>query len=169
MNNFKSSLLLALLLISVLTGCAVSKPDTNPFQPAMEALNAGNKQEAFRLFKELAEQGYAVAQFGLAGMYANGEGVAKDNKEAAVWFRKAAEQGNAKGQTLLGLCYRHGQGVPLDDVLAYLWFSMAVANGDKGAVDIRQQLSNLMTPAQIERAQELSRKCSEQNYKNCGT
>ncbi|HEY5139605.1 MAG TPA: hypothetical protein VIJ25_09880, partial [Methylococcales bacterium] len=37
-----------------------------------------------------AEQGDAKAQNDLGVMYANGDGVAQDDKQAAFWFRKAA-------------------------------------------------------------------------------
>lgn len=40
-----------------------------------------------------AEQGDAEAQYNLALMYSNGEGVNKDNSEAEYWYRKAVEQG----------------------------------------------------------------------------
>ena len=161
MNSLKFSLLLTLLLCSALV-------HADQFQSAGDAYNAGNMREAFRLFKELAEQGDAGAQAMLGGMYANGEGVPQDYREAVAWYRKAAEQGHAKAQSGLGVKYFNGEGVPADDVLAYMWLNMAGANGDKDAAENRLKISNQMTSAQIERAQELSRKCFEQNYKNCG-
>jgi uncharacterized protein len=119
-------------------------------------------------FRKAAEQGDARAQYDLAKMYAKGEGVPQDDKEAVAWYRKAAEQGFAQAQYNLALMYDNGEGVPEDDVLAYLWFNMAGADGDKWAADQRNALSERMTPTQIEGAQELSRKCFKQNYKNCG-
>ncbi len=38
-------------------------------------------------------------------MYENGEGVAKDDKQAVYWYRKAADQGYASAQYNLGLMY----------------------------------------------------------------
>ena len=38
----------------------------------------------------LAEQGVASAQYNLALMYANGEGVPENDAEAVKWYRKAA-------------------------------------------------------------------------------
>jgi len=49
---------------------------------------------ALKEFKPLAEQGDAIAQYNLGGMYQLGRGVPKDNKEAVKWFRLAAEQGH---------------------------------------------------------------------------
>ncbi|WP_303396492.1 SEL1-like repeat protein, partial [Pseudomonas fragi] len=40
----------------------------------------------------MAEQGDAAAQYKLGIMYATGEGVAQDAKQAVTWYRKAAEQ-----------------------------------------------------------------------------
>ena len=36
-------------------------------------------------------------------MYAKGDGVPQDYKEAVKWFRLSAEQGNAKAQSNLGV------------------------------------------------------------------
>jgi TPR repeat protein len=44
-------------------------------------------------------------------MYANGQGVAQDYKEAVNWYRKAAEQGDERAQYNLGVMYAIGQGV----------------------------------------------------------
>ncbi|MBS0647807.1 MAG: sel1 repeat family protein, partial [Verrucomicrobia bacterium] len=46
--------------------------------------------------------------------YDKGQGVAKDEKEAAKWYQKAADQGHAKAQFGLGFCYKKGQGVAKD-------------------------------------------------------
>ena len=61
-----------------------------------------------------ADQGDADAQSILGGMYANGQGVAKDEVEAVKWYRKAAEQNHAAAQFALGGCYYTGQGVEKD-------------------------------------------------------
>ena len=46
--------------------------------------------EDIDLVKELAEKGDAVAQTSIGFMYANGQGVERDEKEAVKWYRKAA-------------------------------------------------------------------------------
>ena len=50
-------------------------------------------EEAARLFRMAAEQGYAYAQYSLGYMYENGEGVDEDFYEAVEWYCKSAEQG----------------------------------------------------------------------------
>ena len=59
--------------------------------------------EAARLFRKAADQGYAIAQFNLGIMYAQGQGVKQDFGEAARWFRKPAEQGHEGAKEALSL------------------------------------------------------------------
>ena len=64
----------------------------------------------FKETLQAAEQGNAKAQFYLGVMYANGQGVRQDEKQAEYWYRKAAEQGYAQEQFGLGVMYGAGQG-----------------------------------------------------------
>ena len=106
--------------------------------------------------RRLAEQGDALAQYGVGVMYANGEGVPEDDAEAVRWYRMAAEQGDALAQTSLGTMYADGEGVPENYVLAYAWLNLAAAQGHEGAVSGKADLQPHMTAAQIAEAQELS-------------
>ena len=65
--------------------------------------------------RQAAERGDPNAQFELGVRYAEGKGVAPDDKEAARWILKAAEQGHLEAQFNLGLMYADGNGVPLDE------------------------------------------------------
>ena len=60
------------------------------------------------MWRPLADQGYASAQFNLGTMYTNGRGVPKDDVQAVKWYRLAADQGNAFAQAHLGghVCQR---------------------------------------------------------------
>jgi len=81
----------------------------------------------------LAKQGDARAQYNLALMYANGEGVPQDYKAAVKWYTLAAEQGLAQAQYNLAWMYDHGEGVPEDDKAAVKWYSLAAEQGDTDA------------------------------------
>jgi TPR repeat protein len=59
----------------------------------------------FDAYKAKAEKGDAEAQLNLAGCYAKGIGVIKDELKAVEWLQKSAAQGNGKAQTLLGAHY----------------------------------------------------------------
>ena len=80
--------------------------------------------------RKAAEQGNADAQFNLGWMYYEGEGVPKDDAEAARWFLKSAEQGIATAQFNLGEMYKEGIGVPQDDAEAAKWYRKAAEQGD---------------------------------------
>ena len=74
---------------------------------------ACNKTEVQKV-KRLAESGDASAQYNLASMYYNGEGVPQNYNEAIRWYKKAADQEDAKAQGVLGSMYYEGLGVPQD-------------------------------------------------------
>ncbi|MEA2726621.1 MAG: uncharacterized protein QOD93_1054 [Acetobacteraceae bacterium] len=53
--------------------------------------------------------------------------------------------------------YFGGRGVPKNLVLAYMWSNLGAAGGDKQSPKTRDTVAILMTPTQIEEAQQLSR------------
>ena len=85
------------------------------------------------LHQLLAERGNAVAQLLLGDMYANGEGVPRDEAQTVTWYRKAAEQGIADAQNNLGGMYANGEGVPRDEAQAVTWSRKAAEQGHAGA------------------------------------
>ena len=82
---------------------------------ARTAYDKGDYEEALEIWRSLADQGNAKAQFNLGLMYDNGRGVTQDDKEAVKWYKLAANQGNAKAQFNLGVMYDNGEGVTQDD------------------------------------------------------
>ncbi len=90
-------------------------------EEGLAAYRSGDYAAAALLWRPLAEQGYADAQYNLGCMYREGQGVLQDNAEAVKWFFFAAEQGLAAAQFNLGLRYAFGEGVPQDYVLAHMW------------------------------------------------
>ena len=124
--------------------------------------------EAVKWYRLAAEQGVAQAQSNLGVMYRNGRGVLQDYSEAVKWNRLAAEQGVAQAQSNLGVMYDNGRGVLQDYAYAHMWFNIAAANGDAIAGENRQIVADLMTPSQIEQAQEMARNCLNSGYVDCG-
>ena len=59
--------------------------------------------------------------------------------------------------------YAVGQGVPKDVVEAHMWLSLAAAKEDALARMTRDQLAELMTPADISEAQRLAREWLEEH------
>ena len=128
-----------------------------PSSDGWAAYNRKDYVTALRLWRPLAEQGEAGAQFNIAGMYGRGEGVPQDYVKALMWFRKAAEQKHADAQFNLGIMYDQGQGVPQDYSEAHKWYNLAAAQGDKDAANSRDLIAKEMTPSQIAEAQRLAR------------
>ena len=93
----------------------------------------GDFTAALREWRPLAEEGDARAQYYLGVMYANGEGVPENDRQAAYWFRKSARQGNSQSQYHLGILYANGDGVPEDDPQAVYWFRKSAKQGDARA------------------------------------
>lgn len=123
-------MLRAALIALALSAAPVS---AGTFDDALAAHQRGDYAEAMRLWRPLAEQGYAGAQYNLGLMYYNGEGVPQDYAAAARWYRMAAEQGVAFAQTVLGIMYVNGQGVPQDYAEAARWYRKAAEQGDAWA------------------------------------
>ena len=121
----------------------------------------------FDEMKALADQGLAAAQYNLALMYDNGEGVPENDAEAVKWYRKAADQGHSGAQYNLGLMYADGRGVPENSIRAYVWWSMAKTQGYADAATNLDILKPQMTPQQIADGQALAAKCYESNYQEC--
>jgi len=96
---------------------------------AFSAVPKEADQKAFLETKVKADQGDAAAQYYLGNMYANGQGVAKDDSEAVKWYRKAADQGLAEAQYNLGVAYGNGQGVVRDAAEAVKWYRKAAEQG----------------------------------------
>ena len=120
--------------VTVLLSLSVLMPltlgEAADFQAGLEAYERGDYAVALREWRPLAEQGHPWTQFMLGLMYADGEGVPKDDTEAVKWYRKAAEQGEALAQTNLGVMYDNGKGVPEDDAEAVKWYRKAAEQGE---------------------------------------
>lgn len=87
----------SLIVLLCLTACDAQLAD------------AGCDEQCDQL-KILARRGDAHAQTELGRMYANGNGVAKDEAQAVSLWQQAAEQNWSKAQFLLGQAYSCGFG-----------------------------------------------------------
>jgi hypothetical protein len=96
-----------------------------PLEEGRKAAGHGDYGTALRLLNPLAAEGNAEAQAVLGKMYETGQGVAKNDAEAANWYHKAADQGDARAQYNLGIMYDFGQGVPQSSAEAAKWYRKA--------------------------------------------
>ena len=122
------------------------------------AYQDGDFKTAFREFLELAGEGDMNAQFRLGNMYQKGQGVTKNQPEAAKWFRQAADRGHGEAQYVLALMHIRGEGVSQDNVRAHFWFSVSSAGGYTKAGAGQRALAKKMSRTQIATAQALAAK-----------
>lgn len=111
---------------------------------------------AITWYRRAANQGHGDAAFALAWIYARGDGTTQDYAESARWARIAAQQGHVQAQTYIGNLYAQGVGVPQDYVTAFAFFSLAAAQGDHDAAQNLHFVRERMSPADLQRAQQLS-------------
>jgi TPR repeat protein len=98
MRHYKRPLRATLTaLFMLLPGIALS----GPFEDGVAAYDRGDYTTAIRLFRPLAEQGIASAQYNLGYMLAHGKGAPQNYGEALEWYRKAADQEYAAAQNAL--------------------------------------------------------------------
>ncbi|HVO88693.1 MAG TPA: tetratricopeptide repeat protein [Casimicrobiaceae bacterium] len=113
-----------LLLASLATRVAA-----DALEDAMTAYREQDYDKAVELFRPLAENGNANAQYMLGTCYIEGKGVKPDDKTAVMWFQRAANQGDARAQYNLGASYAEGTGVDKSDEQAARWFTRAANQG----------------------------------------
>ena len=78
-----------------------------------------------------AEAGDAMAQAQYAQILQTGDGVEKNEAEAAKWYQKAADAGNDYAQVNLGVFYQTGGcGLKRDLAKAAEWYEKAAAQGN---------------------------------------
>ena len=106
----------------------------------MKALKAEMTAEEITMAKNLAidlldkvKIDDALSQYEIGWMYANGDGLEQDFKEAFKWYQKAADQGDADAQYSLGLMYANGDGLEQDYKEAVKWYQKAADQGDADA------------------------------------
>ena len=129
MHRSLTLLTLKRLLLAISMGCLVATVNAAPMDDASAAYRKGDYAQALKIFKSLATQGNASAQYIIGFMYVEGKGVIQDYEEAAKWYRLAADQGNALAQNDIGVMYVKGKGVIQDYKEAVKWYRLSAAKG----------------------------------------
>ncbi|MBR1471778.1 MAG: sel1 repeat family protein, partial [Lachnospiraceae bacterium] len=81
-----------------------------------------NLPEAFRYFKESAEEGDPASMSMVGQYYLYGDGIAKDTKAAFMWNSKAAEAGQERAIRNLAVAYDFGTGTKRNAEQAVFWY-----------------------------------------------
>ena len=155
------AVMLSITLAQATAACGGIAPGIFIAQPG-QAIGASTSPDyerarEVRRARASAERGEPDDQNSLGVYYEFGYGVPQDYAKAAKWYRLAAEQGLALAQNNLGELYDRGLGVTQDYVQADMWFILAAAGGSYEAPNNRDHIETLMTPSQIEQAQQLAR------------
>ena len=116
------------LVLSIVCLAAPARAD---FKAGENAYHRGDYATALHEWQLLAKQGDAVAQYHLGLLYANGQGVPKDDAQARQWYEKAAVQDHVEAQVNLGMLFDYGRGGPQDFKMAVRWYLRAANQGNE--------------------------------------
>ena len=108
----------------------------SPFRDGLFAYYEGDYARAMNIWKPLAEEGHAKAQYNIGALYIDGIGVKQDLPKALEWLQKAAMQDETEALIELGGMYAHGMGVKQDHVKALEYYRLAVELGDYSVLSI---------------------------------
>ena len=96
------------------------------------------RQEAVKLLRQLAERGYAPAQFALAMAYFDGQGVRRDYTKAFEMFLVAANQNYPAAEGMVGSFYAmvkpKQDACPHDPEQAAIWYQRGAEHGNLSAM-----------------------------------
>lgn len=129
-----------ILLLALFTSFSFGN---NPFTTLgnFKDINTKHKKtKSFNYIHSFAKQGNANAQFDLALLYLNGNGIQQDSRRAFKWFHRAARQNHVEAKFQMGLNFLKARGVKQNRFLAAYWFKLSSKNGHKLA---KRHLANL--------------------------
>lgn len=129
-----------ILLLTLLTSLNFG---SNPFETLGNFKNiqpTHTEKKSFNYIHSFAKKGNSNAQFDLALLYLNGDGVKKDMRRAFKWFHRAARKNHVEAKFQMGLNFLNARGVKRNSSLAAYWFKLSSKNGHKLA---RKYLANL--------------------------
>ena len=95
-----------------------------------QAYQKKNYKQALTELTPEAKRGKPEAMYLLGKMYAEGQGVERDDVQAFTWFQKAADADFAPAQGMLGMFYAQGRGAMRDNTKSIEWARRAAENGD---------------------------------------
>ena len=100
-----------------------------------------NYNLAANWYRKAADQGDAYGQSKLGTLYAKGQGVKKNPKEAIKLYLLSANQGFVEAQNNLGVMYFNGIGVSKNQEQALKWFKLAAEQGDKKSIKVLEEIT----------------------------
>lgn len=123
------------------------------FNDGVVAYLMADYEKAFTTMQSLAETSdHGYAQYYMAMMYLQGQGVEQDYKTASDWFRKASEKNIPQAQYKLGNLYFKGRGVPKDYEYAYIWYSVGASHKHELSVSAIKKAKEKLSDDELKEA-----------------
>ncbi len=150
-----------IIIICLLAGCEASGLRMMQRSPKAEVNYDAFPQEQLEF---MATQGNTHAQLALGKKLCCGTEPEHDNKRGYALICQAAKQGIIEAQYHLGEIHREGVAfslspydlepfsLPEDRATAYMWFSIAAQNGNSAAESEKDDLHEVMSFAELNRA-----------------
>jgi uncharacterized protein len=94
--------------------------------------NQGKFEQAFKMFEQAGNRGYARGWSHLIGLYSKEKGVKRDEREFSKLvelMKRSSDGGDAVGQCALGWMFFNGHGVSKDETKAFELFSLSANQG----------------------------------------
>lgn len=117
-------------------------------------LSLAYSTKAIAFLQQAAEHGHARAMLRLGMLYRQGVGAPQNYALAAKWIEMAAGQGEPQALLEMGRLHREGVGMPKDLVKAYVWLNRAAAAREPSAPRERAEVARLLTPQELQKAQD---------------
>jgi len=134
-----------LALLFTLTSSLSSLVLANDYELGIYELNRGQFKAALVQFEPLAMDGFSPAQYQLAMIYKNGQGVVRNNQKAFELLTLAAEQNDSDAQFELSLMYTAGDYVEKDLINA---FNLMEKSAKKGLASAQFNLGVMYSQGQ---------------------
>lgn len=137
MKSFKKKYITALImgmvvilgqlpLFPILVSKSHAQENNSQYVQGLNAYKDQKYLQAFKLWRELAQQGHGRAQYGLGLLFEEGLGLKQDYKQSAKWYALAVKQNVVPAFVNLGHLYAQGKSVEKDYAeAARLWLSAA--------------------------------------------
>ncbi len=133
------TLLSAAFLLAASAAYAVPG-DQATFDRGVAAYDAGQYEDAFKIFSDLADNDDLAAMRNVALMYRRGQGVLRNPQKAVKWYERAAEAGLGTAQADLGIMLLDGEAGDPEPEEAIMWLTYA---SDAGHAEAQFRLGEL--------------------------
>jgi len=129
-------------------------------------------ETALKWYTISAEQNHPPAMLKLGKIYSYGLGVPVNYAKSITWFRKLLinmwDPTAKEAAFELGLMNYEGKGYTQDFIRAHMWWNIGSSEGHEQSRKSRDFVAERMTPNQVEKAQELAKKCRRSlNFTKC--